>query len=112
VQVAGMSFSSEMLVMRKMLHALEGVVADIGADRTCIDAVLLSEFFTHLAREWPHRWLAMPDSRAFPTRLSNADLIGVMMKLPVTATRFWMDRGLDALHGSLASWSRVRPTAN
>jgi ubiquinone biosynthesis protein len=112
VRVAGMRFSSEMLVMRKMLHALEGVIADIGADRTCIDAVLLSEFFTHLAREWPHRWLAMPASRAFPTRLSNADLIGVMMKLPVTATRFWMDRGLDALQGSLASWSRVRPTAN
>jgi len=110
VQVAGMRFSGEMLILRKMLHALEGVIADIGADRTCIDAVLLSEFFTQMAREWPHRWLAMPDSRAFPTRLSNADLVGVIMKLPVTATRFWLDRGLDALQESVASWFGSRST--
>ena len=86
----GVRFGAEMLLMRKMLHALEGVIADIGADRTCIDAVLLSDFFTRMAIEWPYRWLALPDSRAFATRLSNADLAGVMMSLPLTATRFWL----------------------
>jgi len=112
VQVPGIHFSGELLLLRKMLHALEGVIADIGADRTSIDAVLLSEFFTHLAREWPHRWLAMPGSRAFPTRLSNADLVGVMMNLPLTATRFWLDRGLDALQESVASWYGSRSNAS
>jgi ubiquinone biosynthesis protein len=87
---AGVRFSAEMLLMRKMLHALEGVIADIGADRTRIDAVLLSQFFRQMASEWPSRWLTWADSRAFPTRLSNADLLGVMMSLPLTATRFWL----------------------
>jgi ubiquinone biosynthesis protein len=89
VQV-GVRFDAEMLIMRKMLHALEGVIADIGADRTCIDAVLLGDFFTRMAIEWPHRWLAAPDSRAFVTRLSNADLATVTMSMPLTAIRYWL----------------------
>jgi hypothetical protein len=89
VQV-GVRFGAEMLLMRKMLHALEGVIADIGADRTCIDSVLLGRFFAKMAGEWPYRWLAWADSREFVTRLSNADLAGVMMGLPLTASRFWL----------------------
>lgn len=91
----GVRFGAEMLLMRKMLHALEGVIADIGADRTCIDSVLLGQFFAQMAGEWPYRWLAWADSRAFVTRLSNADLAGVMMSLPLTATRFWLGRDPD-----------------
>jgi ubiquinone biosynthesis protein len=90
VQV-GVRFDAQMLLLRKMLHALEGVIADMGADRTCIDAVLLSDFFTRMAIEWPYRWLAPPDSRAFVTRLSNADLAGVTMNMPLTAIRFWLE---------------------
>jgi ubiquinone biosynthesis protein len=86
----GIRFGAEMLVMRKMLHALEGVITDIGADRSCIDSVLLGRFFAQMACEWPYRWLAWADSRAFVTRLSNADLAGVMMSLPLTATRLWL----------------------
>ncbi|MEZ5889744.1 MAG: AarF/UbiB family protein [Xanthobacteraceae bacterium] len=88
---AGMRFDAKMLVMRKMLHTLEGVIADIGADRSCIDAVLISEFFRRMAVEWPYRWLAPPDSRAFATRLSNADLAGVTMSMPFAAMRFWLE---------------------
>jgi ubiquinone biosynthesis protein len=89
VQV-GVRFDAEMMLMRKILHTLEGVIADIGADRACIDAVLLGDFFTRMAIEWPHRWLVAPDSRAFVTRLSNADLAGVTMSMPLTAIRFWL----------------------
>ena len=32
VQV-GVRFDAQMLLLRKMLHALEGVIADMGADR-------------------------------------------------------------------------------
>lgn len=89
---AGVRFDGRMLIMRKMLHALEGVIADIGAERSCIDAVLLSDFFKRMAIEWPARWLSPPTSRAFATRMSNADLAGVMMSMPLAAIRFWLDR--------------------
>lgn len=93
VQV-GVRFDADMLLMRKMLHTLEGVIADIGADRACIDAVLLGRFLAQMAGEWPYRWLTWGDSRAFITRLSNADLAGVVAGLPLTATRLWLDRTL------------------
>jgi ubiquinone biosynthesis protein len=94
VQV-GVRFDAGMLLLRKMLHALEGVIADIGADRACIDTVLLGQFLAQMANEWPSRWIAWADSRGFPTRISNTDLAGVMMSLPLAATRFWLrrDRG-------------------
>jgi len=94
VQV-GVRFSADMLLLRKMLHALEGVIADIGADRTSIDTVLLGRFFAQMAMEFPYRWLTWADSRAFATRLSNIDLAGVAMSLPLAATRFWLGRDPD-----------------
>lgn len=89
-QVARPRFGSDLVLLRKTLHSLEGVVADIGADRSCLDRMLLTEFFAHLAVEWPYRWLATPHNRCFATRLSNADLAGVLMAMPLTATRFWL----------------------
>ena len=102
-QTARPRFGSDLMLLRKTLHALEGVVADIGADRRCIDGVMLGEFFAQVAREWPARWLATPDSRVFGTRLSNADLAEVMLRIPFAATRAWLDQGLDALRRSGAS---------
>ena len=88
---AGVRFDAKMLVLRKMLHALEGVIADMGAARSCIDAVLINNFLGRMAVEWPSRWLATPGSRAFATRLSNADLASVTMSIPLAAMRFWLD---------------------
>jgi hypothetical protein len=48
-----------------------------------------------MAVEWPYRWLVLPDNRGFATRLSNADLVGVVMNLPLTATRFWLGYGTN-----------------
>jgi hypothetical protein len=42
-----------------------------------------------LIAEWPQRWLAAPDSRAFVTRLSDLDLAGLMLQYPVLTARFW-----------------------
>lgn len=91
-QTARPRFGSDLVLLRKTLHSLEGVVADIGADRRCLDSVLLSAFFAHMAIEWPFRWLADPFKRTFATRLSNADLAGVLATLPLTATSFWLGR--------------------
>ncbi|MFO0928518.1 MAG: AarF/UbiB family protein [Gemmataceae bacterium] len=91
VQRARLGVGGELMVFRKTLHTLEGVLADLGAD-VSPDRVLIGEFVRQLVTEWPVRWLAPPASRAFATRLSNADLLGVLLSLPCAAARLWLDR--------------------
>jgi ubiquinone biosynthesis protein len=91
VQTARLRVGADLLLFRKTLHTLEGVVADIGAADNPIDGVLLGEFLHHLAVEWPQRWLALPHSHAFATRLSNADLAQWVLTLPWAVTRLWLD---------------------
>lgn len=98
VEKNSLRFSSDLLMLRKTVFALQGVVADIGAENHCVDSVLLSQFVTHLACEFPYRWLAPPVSRDFPTRLSNADLAELMLTFPFTATRYWLEQNLDVLY--------------
>jgi ubiquinone biosynthesis protein len=97
VQAAWLRVGADLLLFRKSLHTLEGVVADVGAGDGRVDAVLLGLFLRHFAVEWPQRWLAWPDSRAFATRLSNRDLAHWVMSLPWAATRLWLDHSLDLL---------------
>jgi ubiquinone biosynthesis protein len=97
VQAARLRVGADLLLFRKSLHTLEGVVADVGVGDGRVDAVLLGLFLRHFAVEWPQRWLAWPDSRAFATRLSNRDLARWVMSLPWAATRLWLDRSFDLL---------------
>jgi ubiquinone biosynthesis protein len=92
VQTARLRFAADLVLFRKMLYTLEGVVADIGGEKNRIDHVLLAEFFSRLAVEWPARWFALPHSRTFATRLSNADVAQLMLCLPWTATQCWLDQ--------------------
>jgi ubiquinone biosynthesis protein len=94
---ARLRVGADLLLFRKALHTLEGVEADIGAGVSRVDDVLLGEFLRHLAAEWPQRWLALPNCRAFATRLSNADLARLTLGLPWAAARFWTDLALDLL---------------
>jgi ubiquinone biosynthesis protein len=91
-QTARLRFGADLLLFRKILYTLEGVIADIGAGENRIDEVLWSEFLAHLAVEYPERWLALPKSRAFATRLSNADLVQLMLSVPQTVTRCWLQQ--------------------
>jgi ubiquinone biosynthesis protein len=90
VQQAGLKVSERMLVFRKSLHTLLGLVADISTDDRPIDEALFLGFLRHLAAEWPLRWLAEPDSRAFATRLSNRDLAELMLRSPLALMRSWL----------------------
>lgn len=95
VQSARLRVGADLLLFRKALHTLEGVVANIrAADGLCspgTDGVLGWQFLQHLAVEWPLRWLAPPDSRAFATRVSNIDLGVLMLGMPLAMTRLWLD---------------------
>ena len=85
---AGLRFGADLMLFRKTLHMVEGVVADMGGEKGLIDQVLLSEFVLHFYAEWPLRFLRPPDSRAFATRVSSADLAELMWSLPWRAIRY------------------------
>jgi ubiquinone biosynthesis protein len=109
-QSARLRVGADLLLLRKALHTLEGVVADVGAGDDRIDRVLQGEFLRRLAVEWPRRWLARPDSRAFATRLSNADLTRLVLGFPWTVGQFWLDQGFDLLD-HLQAAARTRRAA-
>jgi ubiquinone biosynthesis protein len=102
VQTARLRVGADLLLFRKSLYTLEGVVADIGAGESRIDEVLLSEFLAHFIVEWPGRWLAPPNARGFATRLSNVDLLRLLLSWPSTMARFWLDPGAVAPEHGIA----------
>src|SRR6185503_4187895 len=70
----GVRFPSNLVLFRKSLFTLEGVVKDI--DPNCsIRRVFLREALLRLALEWPRRYISLPWSKGFATHLSNADLM-------------------------------------
>lgn len=97
VQTAGLRASADLMLFRKTLYTLEGVVAEIGPDHFQIDEVLVREFLCHFTLEWPRRWVSLPHSREFATRLSNWDLTRTVLSLPWTTTQFWLHECLDAV---------------
>jgi len=99
VHLAGLRVAADLMLFRKTLHTLEGLVAELGGDEEQIDQVLRAEFLGHFLKEWPRRWLSLPYSRRFATRLSNADLTETMFTLPLTNARFWLGHGLDLVGG-------------
>jgi ubiquinone biosynthesis protein len=90
VRHAGLRAGSDLLLFRKSLHTIEGVVEELAPGHPSVDEAFFSDCITRLALEWPQRWLAAPHSRAFPSRLSNMDLTRLMVGLPFTATRIWL----------------------
>ncbi len=108
VQTARLRVGADLMLFRKSLHTLEGVVGDLGAGPRRIDEILWREFLSHLVAEWPRRWWTPPDSRAFATRLSNADLLHTMLDAPCTAARFWIGHGFDLWGNCLAAASTTR----
>ncbi len=98
VSNAGLRFGADLMLFRKALHMVEGVVTDMGAEKGLIDQVLLSEFVLHFCAEWPWRFLRPPDSHAFATRVSTADLAELVSSIPWRAIGFWLDQNRALLN--------------
>ena len=96
VHVAGLRPAADLLLFRKSLHTLEGVVADMD-DGVSLDDVLLPDFFAHMALEFPRRFITLPHAHSFVTRLSNLDLTHAVFSFPWAITRFWLGQNSELL---------------
>ncbi len=85
---AGVQFRSELLLYRKSLLTVEGVVTDISR-KSSIDRVLPAAAARQFLRELTERAFTPPGSRHFGTHLSNLDLLSLYWGGPMAASRFW-----------------------
>lgn len=99
---AGVQFSSELLLYRKSVLTIEGVVSDVSR-KSSIGRVLPASAARQFMRELAARAFALPGSRHFGTHLSNLDLFSLYWGGPTAAARFWAhhwERKLTALTGN------------
>jgi ubiquinone biosynthesis protein len=103
VQTARLRVAADLMLFRKTLHTLDGLLLDLHANGNRMDGVILSGFLKQFAAEWPKRWVSTPTSREFATRLSNVDLTRCILGMPATAGRFWAGQIRDILSATKAT---------
>ncbi len=106
VQSARLSMPADLLMFRKSLLTLSGVISEIGAWSFNLDRLLMYEFLRSYLLEWPIRWFSDPSSRSFATRLSNLDITEVAVSSPMIVGRYWQALwrdGMDLLSAAKVS---------
>lgn len=84
----GVRFGENLLLFRKTLLILQGVIADVSSEGS-LDELLMSSTFNQLSREWPGRFLLPFASRGVGSRLSNFDLLRASWLLPWVSAARW-----------------------
>jgi ubiquinone biosynthesis protein len=91
--------AGDLILFRKALLSLEGVLADV-CSAVRIDNLLPWIFLRKLAGEWPRRLITSPLSRKLGTRLSSNDLALLLAQLPWTPARAWLENTLELWEGA------------
>lgn len=89
--LAKMRFGRDLLLFRKSVLTLQGVIADI-SPRDSFNRVITAAVLSQISREWAERVFARPTSRDFGSRLSNFDLMSLYYELPTTMFKLWQHR--------------------
>lgn len=97
VQHAKLRVSDDMMLFRKSLLTLDGVMTDVGQRSGLIDKTINIEFMRHFALELPRRWFRSPNSRDYSTQLSNFDITQAMLCAPTAMASFLTSNALDVL---------------
>ncbi len=92
----GMGFPENLVLFRKALLTLSGVVADITTDCS-LDRVMLNRGLRQFSSEWSSRMLADPVSRSFGTHVSNLELVQMFGSWPGTLNAYWLGFWQDSL---------------
>ncbi len=84
-----MGFDEELIMFRKALLALTGVIADIST--LCSkEGVLMGSGLRQFQSELAIRPFVSMDTRAFGSHVSTTDLYRLWCTMPLTATRYWL----------------------
>lgn len=84
--MSGARYGADLIVFRKVLQTLQGVIADV-SDQAGVDAALATAFLGRLVAEWPARLASPPFSRSLSTHMSNAELAHLFASAPLIASR-------------------------
>ncbi len=82
-----MGFSEDLIMFRKALLTLTGVIADIST-QCSTEGVLIGSGMRQFQREFASRPFVSLDSRAFGSHVSNMDLYRLWYNMPLTVTRY------------------------
>ncbi len=95
-------FPSHLLLFRKSLLTLGGVIADVSEDLPR-DLVLAAAVTRQLLKDWPRRALSGPFSRDFGSHLNNAEMLALLGAPTLTSLRYLHQSLRDRLDSSLAA---------
>jgi len=89
---AGLRLDPNLLLFRKSLLTLDGVVGDLTgmkkqAANALLDEAVMADFIEHWIFEWPRRFFAPFEERSFRTHISAADLVRLIWSAPLTLGR-------------------------
>ncbi|MGW8194267.1 MAG: AarF/UbiB family protein [Desulforhopalus sp.] len=71
---AGVRFPANVLLFRKALLTISGIVEELAGSSEYVDAILLWQFWQVFAEEWPERWQLPRIFQERSTHLTTADL--------------------------------------
>ncbi len=102
---AGLRLHGNLLLFRKSLLTLEGVLADFtgtsaAAAWALLDQAVLRAFLEQWTGEWPERAVAPFNARSFRTHISTSDLLSLLCSGPVALGRWWTEAGLDLVQAA------------
>jgi ubiquinone biosynthesis protein len=82
---AGVRFPPRLLLFRKALLTLQGMLADVWPGAS-LETALMAEGLAQFAWELPLRWWKPLDDRDYATHVSSADLVRVALRRLALAT--------------------------
>jgi ubiquinone biosynthesis protein len=101
VMRGGVRFSSNLLLFRKSLLTLEGMLAGLLGEKEStliLDEAITAVFLNHWSSEWREFFLTSFNSRSNLTHMSKADLFAFGWSSAWTPARWWSQTALDFLH--------------
>ena len=92
---ARIQFPANVLLFRKALLTVAGIVEELSGDRERADTVVMHEFMRIFAAEWPWRWQFLPSGTDRTSHLSNADLLDATMATFTHPSQFFAEYWLS-----------------